>query len=132
MERRWGRRRGRLLAGRHRGQTQRQDQQNGNAQRQSHVLQLHSSLALRNSLQRGERLLGQMIGLGVGRIAPGLDIVFESHQGVADHGCHVGIAANELGWRRERQSQQIVEDQHLPIAFGAGADADGRNLQLAR
>src|ERR1039458_8757176 len=96
------------------------------------LLQLHSSLAFRNSLQRGERLLGQVIGLGVGRITPGLHVVLESNHGIADHGCQVGIATDELGWRRKRQSQQIVEDQNLPIALGAGADTDGRDLQLAR
>ena len=73
-----------------------------------------------------------MIGLGIGRIASGLHVVLESNHGIADQGCQVRIATDELGWRRKGQSQKIVEDQNLPIALRAGADADGRDFQFAR
>ena len=96
------------------------------------LLDLHSALAFGNSPAGSERFLGQMIRLRVGGIDARLHIVFERLHRVADHRAQIGVAANELGRRREGQSQQIVEDQHLAIAIRAGADADGRDLQFVR
>ena len=31
-----------------------------------------------------------------------------------------------------REPEQVVVDEHLPVAVGAGADADGRNRELRR
>ena len=42
----------------------------------------------------------------------------------------IGIAAHKLRRRSEGQIHQVVEDQDLSVAIGAGADADRRNRKL--
>ena len=51
---------------------------------------------------------------------------------MADLRRSVAIAAHELGGRRKRQVQNIVEDEYLAVAVRAGADADGGSLDLGR
>ena len=77
-----------------------------------------------------ERVFGQVIRLGVRRIAPRLHVVLEGLHRAGDRSSQIGIPPHELGRRSERQSQQIVIHQHLPVTVGAGADANGGNLDL--
>src|SRR5262249_18523853 len=40
----------------------------------------------------------------------------------------LGIALDETGMKLLKQTQEIVRDEDLPIAAGAGADANGRDV----
>ena len=42
----------------------------------------------------------------------------------------LGVAAQKAGLKLFGDAQQVVDDQHLPVHVGAGADADGGNTQL--
>src|SRR5580700_154632 len=43
-----------------------------------------------------------------------------------DRSAEISISTHELR-RSQRQPQHVLEYKHLPVACGAGADADGRN-----
>src|SRR5271165_3383174 len=73
-----------------------------------------------------------MVRLSIRRIAARLYIVLESQHSAADDRADIGIAADKLGGRGERQSKKIMEDEHLAVALRTCADTDSRNLQLAR
>jgi hypothetical protein len=59
-----------------------------------------------------------------------LDVFAVVLDGGADERAGVGVAADELGGRREGEVEQVVEDEDLAVAVGAGADADGGNGEL--
>jgi len=54
-----------------------------------------------------------------------LDVFAIAFDGGADERAGVGIAADKLGGRREREASQIVEDENLTVAIGPRADANG-------
>src|SRR5438132_6808275 len=73
--------------------------------------------------------------LGVGHVerlrllvgeTPGADVVEVMRDGRARLVAEVGVAADELRGEVVVEAEEIVEDQHLPVAVRAGADADGR------
>src|SRR5262245_58282784 len=49
---------------------------------------------------------------------------------VGDDRLQIGILPHELGNVAARQAEQVVQHEHLAVAAGAGADADGGNRQL--
>ena len=72
-----------------------------------------------------------VVGLGVGGEGAGADVVAVGADGGGDDFAEVGVLAGEF-WRRvEGEAEEIVGDEDLAVAIGAGADSDCGNLQLA-
>jgi hypothetical protein len=59
-----------------------------------------------------------------------LDVFAIVFDGGADKGAGVGVAADEFGGRGEGEVEQVVKDEDLAVAIGAGSDADGGDGQL--
>src|SRR5271163_1927022 len=59
-------------------------------------------------------------------------ILAKGVRGVGYERGRVAIAANELCRLREREIQNVVEDEHLAVAVRASADADSRSGDLGR
>jgi hypothetical protein len=68
---------------------------------------------------------GKVIALGVGGETMGGDVVAVLLEGFGEEGGAVGILAAEFCGRTEGEVEEIVEDEDLAVAVGAGADADG-------
>ena len=64
--------------------------------------------------------------------APALDVARVTRGRPPDHGREVGIAPDELRPQVARQADDVVKHEHLPVAGGAGADADRRDRELRR
>src|SRR5579871_6196589 len=95
-----------------------------------HFLSPHGLFAGQYHLERSARVFREMIRLVVGRILQRLHVGLESLHRFADHGGGVAVAAHELGGRSERQVEQVVEDEYLAVALGAGANADGGRVDF--
>src|SRR5215469_9025382 len=84
-------------------------------------------LPLQDGLQVSPSLFGQMVGLRVGRIATRFDVGLELLYSAANESRGVAIVAHKFRRRRESEVHDVVEHQHLAVAFRAGADADSRS-----
>ena len=72
-----------------------------------------------------------VVGLGVRWEGAGADVVAVGADGAGDDFAEVGVLAREF-WRRiEGEAEEIVGDENLAVAVGAGADSYCGNLQLA-
>src|SRR5581483_969624 len=87
-------------------------------------LSCHSALAVENSFQRRPRVLGKMIRLGVRWILVRLDVRAKRMRRVADQRSGVGIMPNEFRGRTKSQIEEIVENQHLPVALRTRSNAN--------
>src|SRR5258708_15931363 len=68
-----------------------------------------------------------MIALLVGRIVVRPSVRAKRRHLVREWCGSVAVVAHEFCWWPKGQIQDVVEDQHLPVTVGAGADADGRD-----
>src|SRR4029077_9838995 len=93
-------------------------------------LSLHCVLAVKYRLQCGLRFFRQMVGLGITRELMRRDVRLEAQHRLRSQGGGVRVAANECCWMPERQVDEVMENQHLAIAIGAGADSDGTLFNL--
>src|SRR5271166_5576430 len=88
-----------------------------------------SSLAKRGDVLEGfedaSSGFGQVIAFRVGGESAVLYVFAVVFDGGADDGGGIAIAADKLGRRREGQVDEIVEDEDLSVAVGAGPDSDG-------
>src|SRR5258707_720253 len=80
----------------------------------------HPACGERNSARLGE------IDLGGAGEATSADVFGVGRGGAADLALQVGVAADELR-RPVEQAEHVVDHQHLTVAAGRGADADGRH-----
>src|SRR5467141_2998738 len=78
------------------------------------------------------RHLRRMIGLSIGWKRPPAHIFAIFLRGLRDDFPDVGILARKFRRLSKRKAQKIVNDENLPIAVRAGADADRRDAQFAR
>ena len=58
------------------------------------------------------------------REGPGLHVVGVRAGRVEEDAVHVGVLLHELRHPAGAQAEGVLPDQHLPVAAGAGADAD--------
>jgi len=63
---------------------------------------------------------------------PGLDLAVIGFEGLLDLLVELGVLLDEARREAVEQTQQVVCDQHLPIAIHPAADADGGHLQPFR
>src|SRR5438477_1348283 len=82
-------------------------------------------------LLRRRRLLGAEAVLG-SRECTDAHLVAIPRCRVADHLCEIGIFLHELRRELGVHAQKVVDDEHLPVALHARADADGRDVHAAR
>src|SRR5207237_5316921 len=59
-------------------------------------------------------------------------VLVERARGGFDRVAEFGVLANELGDVVRIQAEDVLDDEHLPIAMGSGADADRGNAQRLR
>src|SRR5580698_4103535 len=71
-----------------------------------------------------------VVRLGVGREGAGADVVAVGADGAGDDFTDVGVLARKFRRRVEGEAEEIVGHEDLAVAVGAGADADGRDLQF--
>src|SRR4029079_5765993 len=90
----------------------------------------HRPLAFEHGFQRRARVFGQMVGLLVSRVLVRRNVGPEGLYRPGNRRAQVGVPAHKLGGMPKGQLQEFVEDQHLPIAVRARADADGRSLDF--
>ena len=76
--------------------------------------------------------VARVIGLGVGRECAVADVVAIGPDGAGNDFADVGVLAREFRRRVEGEAEEIVRDEDLAVAIGAGADTDRRDLELAR
>src|SRR5579871_272729 len=76
-------------------------------------------------LKAGENVGGEMVAFGIageGTVGHCLLVLLDA---AAEERCCVAEGADELGVWREGEVEEIVEDEDLAVAVGAGSDADG-------
>src|SRR2546430_4367605 len=78
------------------------------------------------------RGLQRVIGLGVRRKSSFVHIITVFADGFGNYFSDVGILPRKLRSLPESEAKQIVNDENLPIAVRAGADADRWDAQFAR
>src|ERR1051326_3665061 len=91
----------------------------------SDVLARHREPARANRVERGFGLSRKMIRLGIAGKISGFDFGLELFHRAADRPCGIAELADELCRRREAQVDEVVQHQHLPLAFRSRAHAHG-------
>ena len=80
--------------------------------------------------RRGLGLLRQVIRLLVRRILVRAHIRAKCLHRVGDQRRRISVTPHKFCRRPERQIQNVVKHQHLPVAVGTGSDADRRRADL--
>src|SRR5580698_1850139 len=96
------------------------------------ILSLQPAFALQHRLQRLLSLPRQVIRLAVRGILVRHHIRTKSLHSVGNQRRSIAVTAHEFGCWTERQIQNVVDNQHLAVALGTSADADGRSCDLCR
>src|SRR5437763_10058699 len=75
---------------------------------------------------------GPVVGLLIARVPAARHILAISRTSGPEKFAGVGVRANEFRGRAEREADEVVKNQDLPIAIRPCANAEGRNAQAAR
>src|SRR5579863_5651496 len=73
-----------------------------------------------------------VIRLGVRGECAGADVVAVSADGAGDDFADVRVLPRKFRRRVKGEAEEIMRNENLAVAVGPGADADGRDAQLAR
>src|SRR5277367_1123518 len=95
------------------------------------VAHLSRSAALGRSVMFAQ-LGGGVIGLCVRGVAAAADVGAIRGYGARNFGGKIRVLPHEFRSMARGKTHEIVEDEHLAVAIGAGADADGGDAQLLR
>src|SRR4051812_8687333 len=88
-------------------------------------------LASYNRFQFHLGVFRQVVRFCVGRIHARLDVGLELVHGIGKERRGVAISTHKLCRLMEREVHKVMEDQHLSVAVGAGANANRRSADLA-
>src|SRR5580704_8834422 len=66
----------------------------------------------------------------IGRKAAGAHITAKGFRSARNLGSEIHVLSSELWFVAHGEAHEIVEDENLPIAIGARADADSRDAEL--
>src|SRR3984957_20670673 len=80
--------------------------------------------------QLAELLRREMVRLGVRRKSAAMHIVAEFGGGARNLTCQVGVLPRELRRTAESEAEEIVQDEHLAIAIGSGADTNSGDVKF--
>src|SRR5580704_19555469 len=73
----------------------------------------------------------RVVRLGIGREGAGADVVAVGADGAGDDFTGVGVLARKFRRRAESEAEEIVGQEDLAVAIGAGADSYRGDCQLA-
>src|SRR5579864_7485984 len=84
----------------------------------------------KNLVQAGSGFLGQVIRLLVGGILVRSHVRAKGLHRIRDQGSRISVAPHELCRWPKGQVQNVMKDEHLPVAFRTCANPDGRSANL--